>query len=140
MVESDLEARVALLERRVRELEGRRPVPRATPRPAAPPAPPPLLLPEPFSPPPAPEAPPARRAAWRDAEPAEPAPARAQRRDAPQLEDLLGGRVLAWVGALAVLVPRAAIPGASQRSASAVAAAPGSSSSSPRRSRASRSS
>ena len=104
MVESDLETRVALLERRVRELEGRRPVPRATPRPSAPPAPRPLLLPEPFSPPPAPEAPPVRRAAWRDAEPAKPAPGPAQRREAPQLEDLLGGRVLAWVGALAVLV------------------------------------
>ena len=85
MVESDLETRVALLERRVRELESVRspaPAPRRAPQPA-----------------PVPE----RRAAWRDPEPE--APARvAPRRDAPQLEDLLGGRVLAWVGALAVLV------------------------------------
>jgi uncharacterized membrane protein len=103
MAERDLEIRLALLEWRVRELEATRPAARRAL---------PQLRPEPFSPLPAEPSPPAcrdvapapqRRAAWRDAEPVA-AAARAPRREAPQLEDLLGGRVLAWVGALAVLV------------------------------------
>src|SRR5688500_18849467 len=84
MVEHDLETRVALLERRVHELEGRRPVAR-------------------FSPPPLPAAP-APAPARSLAPPRPPAPRPAPRRDARQLEELLGGRVLAWVGALAVVV------------------------------------
>ena len=101
MVESDLETRVAQLERRVRELEGHRPAPRAPvrrPRPAAP-----TLRTEPLRMESVPAPPVASRKAPAPA-PRREAPAPAPRREAPQLEDLLGGRVLAWVGALAVLV------------------------------------
>jgi uncharacterized membrane protein len=88
----ELETRLAVLERRIDELEapawqplGGYVAPRSARRPA--PAPP-------------------RPAAARPAQAGQPAPATARpapNRDADRLEELLGGRVLAWVGALAVL-------------------------------------
>jgi len=90
--ESDLEARLADLDARLRAVEGRdgerRPAARATG--AFPPPPP---APRPPAPRPAPPAPVA-------AEPAPEAPPAAPARD---LERLLGGRVLAWVGAVSML-------------------------------------
>jgi uncharacterized membrane protein len=82
---AELEALVRTLVVRVTELELRPSAPTAAPPPVRPPAPPP---PERRAPEPAPEP--------------EPEPERAAPRES--LEDLLGGRILAWVGGLAILV------------------------------------
>src|SRR4051794_30060191 len=79
-----LEERTRALETRVAELEGRRPAPKAPPRPKA-----------------ITRAAPAAAAARGTAPDTR---ARMGRPDGAALEDLVGGRVLAWVGGLAVLV------------------------------------
>ena len=105
------EQRIDRLERLVRDLDGRvalleRPADRPAPRPT-PASAPPAAAPAPARPAPAP----ARPAAV----PAVPAPPRASARAATppaarinfsreEIEDLVGGRVLAWVGGVAVLV------------------------------------
>jgi uncharacterized membrane protein len=87
----DSEARIARLEELVEQLTRRLERLEGTPEPAAPPPPPVEIAP----PPPAPRpAPPPRRPQ------APPTPAR----PSFDLEELLGGRVLAWAGAVAVFI------------------------------------
>jgi uncharacterized membrane protein len=85
-MEGSVEARLQYLEERVRTLEGLLGVGAAPPAPAAP------ALPQPVRREPFPKAAPARAAT--------PPP----RRDPVDLEELLGGRVLGWVGGVAVVL------------------------------------